>query len=262
MRIIYKRKYDLTNPCVAKLWFGEKYLVLKSSDIATAARQLVDSFRTGDLPGEGLKVFVTRRLQMELRQTAESSNKCVVEIMLSSTKGEALLAIEQVLLNQRDKACINRNRIPARPKWINEYMTPAPLVTGLFKVKGRHRAAPAVVKIWIGELFFIWKCKDIQEFPAKFSTSMQANIRNNDERSFGVLNPLVVYMRRVPGVQGLIEVVFKGELSRSGVKKILAVEKKLLDKFSRTPHCLNRSVVPYLPAWIHELQGSTKNKTA
>lgn len=259
MRITYRHKYDKTKPCVAKLWFGPQYFIMKSADIATSAKTFIDLVVKNEWPG--IPEYAPRRTRTAIQETSAAGKPCVIEIVYSTNRGEELLAKEQVLLNQKTKECLNSNKVTSRPSWIYTLMPEAPKAPGLFKLKGRHRAVPAVVLLWVGEKYFIWKCKDIQEFADKFSTSMQANISNEDERSYGVLNPLVVYMRTVPALQGIIEVLYKGECSTKGVKKLLSTEKRYLQKFVRKPNCLNRSVVPYLPVWIKELQEAPKKAT-
>lgn len=258
MRIIYRHKYDKTKPCVAKLWFGDEYFILKTPDIVPAVKKFIALFQDSQGPAGSVREYSLRRTRKAVLNTAAAGKPCIVEILHSTSKGEELLAKEQSLLNLRSKECLNVNKIPGRPAWIYALITERQPGAPLFKVKGRHRASPAVVKIWIGEKFFIWKCKDIQEWPLKFGTSMERNILANADQDFGVLNPLVDYMRKVPGVQAEVEVVFKSECSWPGAQKLLKTEKKLLDKFCRTSNCLNKSVVPYLPEWIFNLQVSSK----
>lgn len=254
MRIRYKHKYDLTKPCVAKLWFGEKYLVLKSPDIKTGARQLIDAFETGILPADGLKVYVIPKVRRAMRDVSTGDNTCVVEIMLATERGAELMAREQTELNRRLPGCLNPNKTVDRPSWIYEYIGPREQPSnGLFTIKGRHRAAPAVVKLWVGEKFFIWKCMDIQQFPGKFSESMEVNIQRADPNYSGALNPLVKYMVAHPGSRGIIEVLYKGDITKRGVKKLLTVERNLLKKFHRQPGCLNLSQKSYVPQWIQEI---------
>lgn len=251
MRIKYLHKYDLTRPCVAKLHFGEKYLILKTEDIAASVKKLIEQFEETPIPGESVKQYAVRRTRSAILETAAGKEPCRVEILLSSTKGEELLAREQVLLNQKDKACLNINRTPARPAWINQYMTAPAAIPGVFRIKGKHRQAPAVVKIRVGDKYFIWKCKDIQEFPAKFSESMERNLLIEDGK-LGPLLALVQYMRRHRIRQGSIEVMYKTEYTHRGIEKLLAFEQALIDTDRRKPNCLNRNKKQYRPKWLNE----------
>ncbi len=257
MKITYQHKYDLAKPCVAKLWFGEKYLILKTPDIAASARKLIDLFQGKDLPEEGVQAFAARRLRAILKEQG-GKGKCKVEIILASSKGEELLAKEQALLNQKDRNCLNINQTPDRPSWIYELISPVPASVGFFSLKGRHRAAPAIVKLWVGDKFFIWKCLDIQAFPTKFNESTERNLQKYDPDSGNIFNPMLKYILDNNIQRGMIEVIKKARIEKGkiagGIKRFLAVEKKLLDDHvRRDAACLNKSVNQYRPKWVTEI---------
>lgn len=266
MRIIYLKKYDLTKPCVAKLWFGEKYLIIKTPDIAASVRKLIDTFQSDTLPEEGVQAFAARRLRAAILEEQAGERKCVVEIVLASSKGEELLAKEQAMLNQKDRACMNTGKVPDRPSWIYGLISPPQLSGGFFAVKGRHRSAPAIVKLWVGPKFFIWKCKDIQEFPAKFNESTARNLRYYDPGTYNIFNPMLQYILENNIQWGQIEVVKKATVHKGkivgGIKKFLAVEKKLLHEHYKTAACLNTSVKPYIPEWVAEILNKKKYEKA
>jgi len=213
-----------------------------------------DLFKKGSSPGEGLEQYCLRRIRSVDLDALFS--ECVVEIVLASQRGEELLAKEQALLNLRDKkACLNKNQEPARPSWIYEWVSDNPVPAGFFRVKGRHRSCPAVVKLWVGEKFFIWKCKDIQEFPEKFNASMERNIVRYNPASKDLMNPLVAYILGTAATGGTIEVVYKARITQQRwLSSLLTREKNLLNKFVGKSICLNKSVKQYQPVWILELQ--------
>lgn len=254
MKVKYKQQYDLDKPCVAKLWFGERYVIVKTPDIRETMNQFKELFKKGSSPGEGLEQYCLRRIRGADLDALFS--ECVVEIVLASDRGEELLAREQVLLNQRDKVqCLNKNAEPARPMWIYDWISDRPVPAGFFRVKGRHRACPAVVKIWVGEKFFIWKCKDIQVFPEKFNESISRNIERYDPGSKDLMNPLVAYILGTAATSGTIEVIFKARVGHPRwLSSMLTKEKNLLHRYAGTPVCLNKSVKQHKPAWILEQQ--------
>jgi hypothetical protein len=248
MRIKYKAKYDLYKPCVARIWFGEKYLIAKFAIPAEG----IPEFRDKIVSGEGdteKQTFVIARLKRRVGK--EHLKQCLVEIMVSTFKGEELLAKEQWLLNKRDKLCLNGNHVPARPEWI--YLTISDMRDsrgGFFApLKGRHRAGPAVVKLWAGNKFFIWKCFDIKVFRDKINHSLAANLRNYHPRSRDVFNPLVRYILDEGLLEGTIEVWFKD----ADPKAIMKQEKKLLRQYLGKPICLNTASEIYIPQWIKDL---------
>lgn len=253
MRIRYKAKYDLTKPCVAKLWFGEKYVIIKTDDIRESLKEFKQIFRKGSSPAEGLEQFLLRRVRgVELEKMGQ---ECLVEIVLASNRGEELLAREQVLLNTRDKAnCLNKAIEPKRPAWLYELMSDRPRPQGFFGIKGRHRACPAVVKLWAGEKFMIWKCKDIQEFVYKFNESMEKNIERYRPGSGDLMNNLVRHILDNKVAHGTIEVLYKAEVrTPRWLRTMLKIEKGELEKNVGSPHCLNRTKKQNIPKWIKEL---------
>lgn len=264
MRIKYLHKYDLTKPCVAKLWFGEKYLIIKTPDIAASVRLLIDTFSSKEGPEEGIVAFATRRVRAAILDQEAGDRQCRVEILLASWKGEELLAKEQALLNQKDRQCMNIGKTPLRPNWIYDLISPVPPAAGFFSLKGRHRAAPAIVKLWVGDKFFIWKCLDIQAFPAKFNESTQRNLDRYDPDSKNIFNPMLKYILDNRIDRGQIEVIQKARLEKGkikgGIKRFLAIEKRLLDDSYRTTGCLNQSVKVYIPQWIKEIDNNPLNK--
>lgn len=253
MKITYKEKYDLTKPAVVRLWFQEKYLILKLCDIKEDIGRLKDAWEKDIYPGGDLKGYNTIRVRKAVR-ALDPKGKCVVEIVLSSNKGEELLAKEQVILNQKDKQCLNSNKDAFYSRWLFAYITPAETVGGFFRLKGRHAAVPCVVKLWIGNKFFIWKCMDIQEFEWKFNESMQRNIQRYNPKSKDLMNPVVKYILDSQIEHGTIEVVYKADPKKKGwLKAYLVHEKKLLDKYAKKAGCLNVSVKQHIPKWIKEL---------
>lgn len=254
MRISYQQKYDLSKPAVVKLWFDERYLVLKLSDIKEDLSALKEAWINDTYPGGDLKIYNTIRVRKAVRALHPKKGKCVVEIVLSSNKGEELLAKEQLVLNQRDKQCLNSNKDAFFSRWLFGFITPKESIGGYFRLKGRHAAVPCIVKLWVGNKFFIWKCMDIQEFEWKFNESMAKNIQRYDPRSKDLMNPLVKYILDSQIEHGTIEVVYKANpKTRGWLKAYLAYEKKLLDKHARKAGCLNVSVKQYIPKWIKEL---------
>lgn len=248
MRIAYKAKYDLTKPCVAKLWFGKHYLIVKSGDIKAYSRNFIDLVQESSYASVAVRTFVKSRLLRIIKM--EVVRTCTVEILLSTRRGEDLLAKEQAALNQRDQWCDNRNRMADRPSWINELISARPITPGLFRLKGKHRAAPAVVKLWVGGKFFVWKCKNIQVFPEVFNRAIADNIDKYDPESGDRLNPLVEYIIANNIEGGFIEVCYK-LAAGEGPDELLAYEKDLLKQFVGKKICLNRSIKPYKPKWIH-----------
>lgn len=255
MRISYKHTYNLSKPCVAKVWFGEKYLIIKTPDIRISVKVLIDTFKESVSASGGVIESGTRQLRAAILKEETGNRKCVIEIVLSTSKGEELLAKEQSLLNEKDKTCLNRNKTPLRPQWIYDYISAPPPASVMFAVKGRHRAAPAVVKIWVHDKissprFYVWKCMDIQVFPGKFSESMVYNLNRYDKSHSSPLWPLVRFMKEHGIEHGHIEVVYKGDYSKSGIKYLLKVERQLVQKSQKSPDCLNSSAKQYMPQWI------------
>lgn len=251
MKITYKAKYDLTKPCVARLWFGDRYLIVKWPDM----EESILHFRAKFVDGTGsdtLENFVIGRMRRKIG--TGNLDVCEVEIMLVSYKGEELIAKEQALLNQADRLCLNHNTMPFHPKWIYGLIAKSETSGDFFSIKGRHRSAPAVVKLWVGDKFFIWKCKDVQVFPDQINRSIIANIRNFNLDSGDRMNPLVKYIIDNRIGHGGIEVLYKAKpKNKTWLKKFMAFERKLLVEHVRTKDCLNNTIRQWKPKWMDEI---------
>jgi len=246
MRVVYKENYNIITPVLVKLHFGRKYLIEKFPD----KEQLEDFVRAISVDGKppdstGMLESFNVACQYVLRNKIKV---VTVEVILATRKAESLLIKERELLNRRDNTqTLNPEKEPPLPDWCRNSLSPIIRYGGFFKIKGRHRASAALIRLWAGTKYFIWKCKDIQEFESKFNSSFDLKLKKGCKAE----DPFCILVNHVINNKiktGTIEVLQK--FSTRQVRSLLKAERKMLKLHIRKRACLNSTVIPYKPKWI------------
>jgi hypothetical protein len=245
MKISYIQKYKNDTPAIVKLWFGKRYFIWKFFDVELDLPQWIEMLGQAKPTDEYLGL---------LTQFLKGSNiKAVeVEVVYASVKGELLLTKEVALLKKAslDPISLNQKKEPERPAWVNRLLSPRARALGFFKMKGRHRDAPAVVKLHVGSKYFIWKCKSAKKFEDKLNEAIRLKLSSgykNDDAFAALMN----YILHNNITSGTIEVVEKFKLTH--VNRLMNLEKRLLYEGVSKSKCLNRSRKIKIPEWIKEM---------
>lgn len=240
----YKDQY-MDGPVVVKLWFGRKYFIWKFLNLYASSRKLLSELvKKMDKKPKADDLF----LPVVEHQHKVKEPIMMVEVLYTSGNLPSVLVYEQNALNKAtgDKNCLNLNKVPYMPKWATGegYGSTIKKVFA-FTLIGKHRTAPAVLKLWIGDKFFIYKCKSIYQTVDALNSSFERKCRSGclDTDLFsGAVRHAV--MNNIH--EGKIEVILKTPIKA----ELIAFEKKLLEKSFGKPDCLNISSQQYIPKWL------------
>jgi hypothetical protein len=247
LQLQFKGDYP-AGSAIVKIWSGKKYIVWKFKELLTGSElfktQMLDKIikeRLGTLK----KDDIFYKLAEHMSKTR--STKITIEVLFRSERPEELLLKETYYLNQSngDANCLNVNKDPYLPAWMRDVSTPTTKISDsfFFRLKGRHRAASAIVKLHAGDKYMVWKFKSVNAGAIQINKSFNTKLRNG-VNEFDLFKKLLKYVIKNNINEGTIEIIHKS----NDYAELLNVETELLK--GRDPNRLNTNKKPYIPEWM------------
>jgi len=250
----FKKEYP-DGACVVKLWFGKKFMIWKFKELVKGSQML-----SKQISDKIVKLKINTLEQTDLfynsiLHISEHKIKiCTIEVLFRSEKPEELLLKETHFLNKNKglDTSLNANITPYMPAWMSgsEQMRPKVFDAFNFTLKGNHKSVSAIVKIWIGSKYMIWKFKAIGQGMEKLNQMFNSKLRNGVQE-YDLFKKAVHYVLKEDITHGVVEVLMKS----NDICELYEFEKSLLK--GKDSNRLNINKVPYIPAWMNAIKKHT-----
>lgn len=121
-------------------------------------------------------------------------------------------------------------------------------MAGVFKYRFVERGEnrPAVVKLWFGKKYFIWKCLKLNDSCDQIFRDLNRKVCKFDLPEDDLFFKVAKYCSRARITISSVEVLFQSD----DMLLIRAVDKEKLKAAEGDDNCLNNSFDQYIPKWL------------
>jgi hypothetical protein len=125
-----------------------------------------------------------------------------------------------------------------------------------YTFKENYRSGTALVKIWFGERFFIWKAKAVKQTADQVCRDISRKVRLGCPET-DLFYQVCRYIKRGRILSCTFEVIIYCD----DHERLFEIEKEELKKYFGTKECLNISAEPYRPGWLSMSQNKAPGST-
>lgn len=122
-----------------------------------------------------------------------------------------------------------------------------PVYKGIFphRFVAEYQNAPSVYKMWVGDHYFIWKCRAIINSMYHMGGDIERKIRRGCREDYA-LYKLVSHIASSRAQEIVVEAIIQSQ----DPLLLLKTEYDLLVSSETDPKCLNLKFTPHIPSWM------------